>query len=360
MRDLRRTLAVVAAMVVVTVVPTAAAEVAVQSVAAASAPGVWSPVPAQDIDEGQICPPSERTRFTDCRTNIYHWNIHKDDPVAGPIIGTLTARLTLHATLASNNKDWSATYSVFVWDATEAAAVGTTMSVVAECSGQCTVSESPQGAQSVGKNSTVVGGVKFTASAAGQATSRQKINLFFFNAAAVNSGTTTGDVNTELGPVRCDDAVAGEGNGGNGTPGCVMKEVPGMFQINSPGCVGKGCVDHRAFVARAQANPYTQKWGVLGAGKPLTRQVLPVRAQKSKRNKVCPPGFAKNPDQADLPQGALDSCDEYPFSSTYQGVPEFAVKEILPGWDNGEGGLQVQDFYRVNHILDGDPFYVVP
>lgn len=154
-------------------------------------------------------------------------------------------------------------------------------------------------------NSTIVGDVTFAASAAGRATSRQTVDQYFFNPAAANSGTTAGDVHTELGPVRCDDAAPGEGNGGNGTPGCVMVYKPGVFRINAPGCVGKGCIEHRAFAARAQANPYTQHWGVVGSAKPLTL-------------------------------------------------------ERLPGWDNTQGGLQLQDFYRVNHILDGDPFYVVP
>jgi hypothetical protein len=345
-------------MLVVAVVPAA---VAAPAAAATSATATWSAAasrPAQPVPEEQICTDAERSRFRDCKTNVYDWNI-REAGTAAPL-GTLQARLTIRETLSPDTKYWSAIYSVYVMGAAGAAADGaTTMSVVAECAGACTVTSGPSGAKPVGVNSTEFGEVKFEASGSGRPTSRQVINLYFFNPAAVGSGTTSGDFHTELGPVRCDDAVIGEGNGGS-KPGCVMVDHVPTYVIDGKSCAQPQCPAHRAFIERAQANPKTQGWGKPGSATPMTRQVLTEREQDAKRRKVCPKGAASNPSQADLPIPQRDSCDEYPYSSSYQGVPEFAVVEIIPGWDNSAAGRQLGRFYAENHILDGDGYYVAP
>lgn len=60
-------------------------------------------------------------------------------------------------------------------------------------------------------------------------------------------------------------------------------------------------------------------------------------------------------------------CDEYPFSSTYEGanqkdsvgnlVNRYSAR-LIDGKDNGDGGNLIKDVFTVNRILDNDPFYV--
>ncbi|MFF4384595.1 NucA/NucB deoxyribonuclease domain-containing protein [Kitasatospora sp. NPDC001547] len=60
-------------------------------------------------------------------------------------------------------------------------------------------------------------------------------------------------------------------------------------------------------------------------------------------------------------------CDEYPFSSTYEGanqkdstgnlVKRYSAR-LIDGKDNGDGGNLIKDVFTVNRILDTDPFYV--
>ncbi|GGU99077.1 NucA/NucB deoxyribonuclease domain-containing protein [Kitasatospora aureofaciens] len=60
-------------------------------------------------------------------------------------------------------------------------------------------------------------------------------------------------------------------------------------------------------------------------------------------------------------------CDEYPFSSTYEGanqkdsagnlVNRYSAR-LIDGKDNGDGGNMIKDVFTINRILDNDPFYV--
>lgn len=64
--------------------------------------------------------------------------------------------------------------------------------------------------------------------------------------------------------------------------------------------------------------------------------------------------------------GVKMQCDEYPFASTYQNAAlvderkgfTFGVRRITAS-HNGAGGNLIGDWYGREHMLDGDPFYVV-
>ncbi|GAA1089598.1 NucA/NucB deoxyribonuclease domain-containing protein [Kitasatospora arboriphila] len=58
-------------------------------------------------------------------------------------------------------------------------------------------------------------------------------------------------------------------------------------------------------------------------------------------------------------------CDEYPFSSTYEGAAAGGdsptrrySSRLIDAADNKEGGTRILAVYTANRILDGDPFYV--
>ncbi|WP_344626625.1 NucA/NucB deoxyribonuclease domain-containing protein [Kitasatospora arboriphila] len=58
-------------------------------------------------------------------------------------------------------------------------------------------------------------------------------------------------------------------------------------------------------------------------------------------------------------------CDEYPFSSTYEGAAAGGdsptrrySSRLIDAADNKEGGTRILAVYTQNRILDGAPFYV--
>jgi len=117
----------------------------------------------------------------------------------------------------------------------------------------------------------------------------------------------------------------------------------------------------------------------------LTRTTIPALIAEN-RDTACPPADAAHPRPAGY------SCDEYPFATTYQGAfgragEGFSLKVntkfttidckvswlptqaqtpfrgysacMVPALENSIGGGELGEFYRVNRIIDGDPFTVL-
>lgn len=326
-----------------------------------------APIAAASVDaavwelisvEPAACAEPARTRFADCRSFVATWHLEQASESAP--IGSLTAAVTISETLEPGTREWSAHYAARFRDMRGVAAAGTTAAVTAECRGECEVVGTTPAAEPVGEGSVIRGEVGFSSAGAAVSTSGQLIGLDLFHPAAAGNGTTSADPNSELGPVRCDDAVQ-NGLGARGRPGCVMKDFIPTFVINSPEFTAEPAPQHAAFVAAAQEDPRTRGWGKVGAGKPLNREFLGSdAAQRKKRSQVCGPSWPRNPSEPGTPPGLRDSCDEYPFSSTEQGVPEFAVTGHVPQAENSRGGTRLSEFYARYHILDGDQFYVQP
>lgn len=64
-----------------------------------------------------------------------------------------------------------------------------------------------------------------------------------------------------------------------------------------------------------------------------------------------------------VPIDSNDSCDEFPFASTYQGAsfisdPTRRSVAHIPRAENSLGGSVLQEFYSKNRVIDGDEFYV--
>ncbi|MCO1659691.1 NucA/NucB deoxyribonuclease domain-containing protein [Pseudonocardia humida] len=313
------------------------------------------PEPAQ-VD---ACNPADRSRFGDCKSRVYSFNLRRGDPVTGPIIGTAMASVTISEKTSGDSRDWTAHYTARIFGLTGEAATGTTAAVVAECRGDCTIAGgASQPNVPVVENSVITGDVRISGGVQAVSTSSQSITLHLFHPAAVNSGTTAGSPFSVLGPVRCDDGK--QRFGIEGRPGCVLEDFDPTFVINSPEFPQPPAPLHAAFVARAQQNPKTQNLGRPGFGNPLIREFLPTSAQNKKRRMVCPANFPRIESPAGTPAELLDSCDEYPFSSSLQGTPQFAVTEHVPNGDNTTGGRRLLTFFARYHVMSGDAYYVQP
>jgi Deoxyribonuclease NucA/NucB len=79
---------------------------------------------------------------------------------------------------------------------------------------------------------------------------------------------------------------------------------------------------------------------------------------RDRNNQAACGAFIPNPPG---PDGDPDSCDEYPFQSTYQGAffvgPGRFSTEHVPNSQNSQAGSLLGGFYLRNRIIDGDPFY---
>lgn len=89
-------------------------------------------------------------------------------------------------------------------------------------------------------------------------------------------------------------------------------------------------------------------------GTPLERIGGHPELTQQNRNAACA-GF--------VPVDSDDSCDEFPFASTYQGAafigdPTRRSVAHVPRDENSLGGAILQQFYSKNRVIDGDKFYV--
>jgi len=132
---------------------------------------------------------------------------------------------------------------------------------------------------------------------------------------------------------------------------------------------GAGCINDRAHSVvtyDARSNPVVgpvalhvfdamtrlpSHWGNPRRGQPLNRVTLQATIDKN-RNEAC----------GDMVTGPGQSCDEFPFASSYQGgfnspAEDRSRKEVPTLANNSQGGLTnaAYDLYRV---IDGNPFYV--
>ncbi|MFD4635432.1 hypothetical protein ACFVYR_37760 [Streptomyces sp. NPDC058284] len=123
-----------------------------------------------------------------------------------------------------------------------------------------------------------------------------------------------------------------------------------------------------AYTTPKKTEPDNTKKDIPGrtANEPLTRLYHDAKRRKANRNeakKVCKAVWG-----AGYSEGGKKECDEFPFSSTYEGAAQalkkydpqgkapkknFSARPILKE-DNGAGGRIMSGFYAKNRIIDGD------
>ena len=142
--------------------------------------------------------------------------------------------------------------------------------------------------------------------------------------------------------VRCDTEFASQGGG------CVFPSFTPTFVLDS----NLPEVDESAHHILVAQDELIHHPGLRGFGLPLNRLANQVLSDRN-RETACE-GF--------VPAEPGDSCDEYPFASTYQGADmagpgRFSVASVNLN-DNITTGSRLIAFYREQRVLDRDPFWV--
>ena len=168
--------ALVAALVIITAVAAPAVGFAVSS----------HPTQAIEPDQVDACADTDITRFADCKSRVFSWNLRKVDPKTGPIAGTAMASVTISEVTAWDSREWTGRYTARISSLEGEAEVGTTAAIVSECRGACTIlSGGNQPAVPVSDNSVISGEIRFRSDGKALTTSSQVISLHLFNPTAV-------------------------------------------------------------------------------------------------------------------------------------------------------------------------------
>ncbi|MBV9026511.1 MAG: hypothetical protein JO362_22565 [Streptomycetaceae bacterium] len=250
-------------------------------------------------------------------------------------IGGMT--YTIHADLQTRtgSKQWSYQLSFTrnsVWgEAENAEIVGSGKASGGSIEGN--IPAQPLGASGKAQASFTVN----SAVAAGQILSGGATATWTFEVPSGES-STQGSLTTPT--VRCDNALKGYPT----SYGCVLPAA-------------------RIGIAHSLSGPYAQVArhiqdaqksglpGVWGSGSYLTRLTSDALIGRN-RNAACP---------SRLLRPAGDSCDEYPFASTYQGAflsgGKFS-RRMLSDPQNTGAGRALNSVYALNRVLDKDPFQV--
>ncbi|BCJ48466.1 hypothetical protein GCM10010168_76080 [Actinoplanes ianthinogenes] len=136
--------------------------------------------------------------------------------------------------------------------------------------------------------------------------------------------------------------------------GCVFDEVQPELVLSKA-----ATSDHRRhaeFVEEAQLTT-PDHYGARHIGlDPQPLQRMADKDRKAKNYQASCGNFVKDPA---VPN---DSCDEYPYQSTYQGANEIGRARTavghVPLGENSKGGTRLQNFYLANRVIDGDKFWV--
>jgi hypothetical protein len=309
--------------------------------------GAWelvsaTPVAAQQVDH---CQGPDQTRFSQCKTWSFVWNIRKDDPTTGPIIGTAGLTMSISEDVNSRTRTWDTHYIAEFGAVTGVATTGLTATVLAECRGDCGAPSSAiENNAPVTNGSVLEGDIPIESQGPDVSTSSQIVNVVLTHPAAIGTGTTaTSDSNNRLGPVRCD---TGKGlRLGRVGPGCVFPDFTPTLVLNEQ---DPPAPRHAEFVADAQSK--LSGLGSPSSDRPLHRQAN-KEARDDNRSAAC---------KDFVPNGPDDSCDEYPYAATRESGPGVSQVGHVPRGDNSNAGVQFSSFIRSVRLHDGDAFYVDP
>lgn len=298
------------------------------------------------------CAGAKDTRFTQCRTYPFLWNLRQGDPVTGPPVGTAGVTVSISEQVNPKSRVWNAHYVAEFGGMGGIAAAGVTATVVAECRGACSAPPTAAVRDAPVVNGSVLeGDVAIDSQGPGVTTSSQIIDIYMTHPGAVGVGTTAGSAGNRLGPVRCDP---GAGLGGGAGAGCVFPEFTPTLVLNTDPRLPAPL--HAAFVAAAQSR-LPDRLGHPAGWAPLHRQAN--KEIKDKNRSAACKDFVRNTPPLTKPRRA-DSCDEYPYAGTKESAPGVSQVEHVPLEDNRNAGIQYSIFIRTVRLVDGDAFYVDP
>ena len=294
------------------------------------------------------------TRTESC--GVFQGSVSVFDTQSGALVGQIFFNFINYSYTSTSIQTWA--HQLNQQTTSEwGAGVGSSVSGVATCSASCTVDSSTFPSQPVTPGTFNNGDSFFdtTATAPGAiGTATTNWAVTFTNPAWVGPAT----YNASQLPVRCDNALPG-----SASIGCVFPDyVPAVtYQRTGPyPLVAQHIADAQSSGLRG--NSYTN---------PISR-LIDANLQAQNRATACP---------SSLPRPPGDSCDEYPFASTYQGAalsgggprtfPYCAVVLVtqstgangysvcmLPADQNSGAGSILGAMYLNNRVLDGDDFWV--
>jgi len=275
------------------------------------------------------------TRYNACGT--YLGTLDVIDAKTREVVGALTFTAQMFVQSSKSSGEW--TFDLTVRKETSwGAAKGTVLTGGASCSAGCSVASGSFGTQPIDLRGV----------ASAQWTMRTR--LAAAPTGRVLSGTATASLRFQppdalpstlakvpTPTVRCDNKFAR-------TIGCVLPDVAPVLIYSLSGPYPQLA----AHIRDAQSLGLPGKWDTSSY---LTRLVNPTLQDKN-RGKACPTNLTRPPG---------DSCDEYPFASTYQGAYTGGGKfsrRMINATQNSDGGVELGVFYNYNRIYDGDRFQV--
>jgi hypothetical protein len=309
--------------------------------------GAWELVSANPVESQQVDPSQgpDQTRFSQRTTYSFVWNIRKDDPTTGPIIGTAGLTMSISEDVSSRTRTWDTHYIAEFGAVTGVATTGLTATVLAECRGDCGAPIRGSREQRAGHERLGPGG-RHTDRVARTRCLDQLPDCECRSDAPCrdrNGSTASSDSNNRLGPVRCD---TGKGlRLGRVGPGCVFPDFTPTLVLNEQ---DPPAPRHAEFVADAQSK--LDGLGNPSSDRPLHRQA-DKEARDDNRSAAC---------KDFVPNGPGDSCDEYPYAATRESGPGVSQVGHVPRDDNSNAGVQFSSFIRSIRLHDGDAFYVDP
>jgi hypothetical protein len=296
--------------------------------------------PAVDCAVGEV----KLNRWESCRLEFWRYEVIQVP--SGEILGTGTIASSTTTSLVRDSRTWQHRVRLGLLDATGVVRVLTTASVSLDCTtgGSIACRSTGGGSQWLTYPTRNVD-FDFDVTSAGTA-------VYFHNPTPVVR--LTNPAATEQAPpkrldraaqVRC-DSVQGIGLGRRG--GCVHPDYTPTYTLDTK----DWRVDEVAWHIKWAQDNLKTAWGVQDSGPPL-RRLTDSDLIDDNREAACPRSRPRPPGQ---------TCDEYPFASTYQGAAQnsdFSWHWVAAADNSREGGFGYRStFYRTQRILDLDPFWV--
>lgn len=278
-------------------------------------------------------------RFRSC--GIFPADLTVTDPRTGQAVGGLRILNYAYAYSVRDQKTWG--YQVALRKSTGWGAVaGTTVSGSAACTGKCRVGEGSFPPQVLRTNKDSLGqwlmDTTLPASPRGKRGTGSGVAAWRLNNPQWAGPSTPVSLRTVN--VRCDNALPGSTR-----IGCALPQyLPEMVYAKSgPYPELAGHIDYAQTTKNLPGRHGTTRF--------LTR--LSDKAKvKANRRKACPDH---------LPRPPGETCDEYPFASTWQGAStgdgRFS-RRMINKVQNSDGGTALGVFYTYNRLLGKDRFLV--
>ncbi|MFD8913445.1 hypothetical protein [Streptomyces sp. NPDC059575] len=234
----------------------------------------------------------------------------------GAVIGTGLMNVATSMTLSATRTTWDETTTVKV---TNVSGQVTSLNIAYDvtCGGGCGMSDARpwDGTKTLGRGGTATGTVTYNTplAAGGLANVTSKHHMYVVASSAIPVQPNVDWDNPW--PIRCDNQV-----GAN--PGCVVPDVRANFEFSLTEFGGA-------------AATYGWAQNALRDGAPLTRDSSTTTAD-ARREYTC---GSKSSDPFVYMDNVVpnDSCDEYPFASSYEGGTNGALcADIVPLLENGQ------------------------